>query len=342
MLCPYLRSSQIGSWKVCNLQTILTYVFGFQNRAGAAASMGTCVHKMMELRALGAMAKKKGDQKFEYEDWGEIDVDWAMDIHQTIDKVYEHQQKLDHHINWKNAPKSKILKGAHKAITDFPQYDPANLNIIKVEQFFDIEIKENWAKYSREINGKTIEGYLHLKGTIDCVLDLGNNVYECFDFKHGKRSCFATGQEKTLDFLSKDHQLLFYLYALKKLYPDKDFIMSLYFINNGGIYSVVGDDKMYQSAEKMIKQVFREITNVKYPILLDPTRQDFRCKYCCEYSKPASFTNGKSVCQFFHEEIKTNGLEKTISTYADLDKITLYQDGGGKKNVEKGSESTDG
>lgn len=330
MLCPYLRSSQIGNWKTCELQTILTYVFGFTSKAGAAASGGTCTHKMLELRALGSMAKKAGQTSFDYDDWGEVDADWAMDFDKTIDRVYEHQQKVDSHVDWSKMSKGKVLGWAKKAITDFPQYDPAKLNIIKVEQYFDIEIKEKWAKYEKEINGQKIEGYLRLKGTIDCILDLGDGVYECFDYKTGKRACFATGVEKDLEFLEQDHQLMFYFYALKHLYPDKEFIMTLYFINAGGIYSVAGNQKMYENAEKMIKKTFREINGIKHPTLLDKDRKDFRCKYCCEYSKPASFTNGQSVCEFIHGKIKENGLEKTVAEYANLNKINSYGSGGGK------------
>lgn len=121
---------------------------------------------------------------------------------------------------------------------------------------------------------------------------------------------------------------MFYFYALKRLYPDKEFIMTLYFVNAGGIYSVTGDQKMYDNAEKMIKKTFREISTIKYPTLLDPSRSDFRCKYCCEYSKPAEFTEGKSVCQFMHEKIKQNGLQATVEQYADLKKMGNYSGGG--------------
>ena len=642
MLCPYLRSSQIGNWKTCELQTLLTYVFGMESKAGAAASGGTCMHKMLELRALGSMAKKRGETEFQYDDdWGMVDAEWAMDFDKTIDEVYSRQQVIDSHVDWKKIPKYKVLAWAKKAINDFPQYDPANLNIVQVEQYFDIEIKENWAKYSKEAGGQTIEGYLRIKGTIDCILDLGNNIYECYDFKglpietpiptpngwstmgdlkigdivydqygkktkitgkskqkikncykitfddtstavcddehywtlydgtvvqikdlklknhintacpieceekelpvdpyvlgiwlgdgrnrggevtsadsfvfeeierrgyklgknqekrknncssrtifgltpnlrklnvlhnkhipeiyfrasyqqrldllrglmdsdgtanncrkhvvfmncteklsdgvkelaltlgqrplksktiqkgfgltvtaypvsfrpvninpfllpvksnkvmgwgngkshirtvtkiekvekcvtqcievdspdrtylctknmipthnSGKRACFSTGVEKDLSFLEKDHQLLFYLYALKKIYPDKDFVMTLNFVNDGGIYSVVGDQAMYDRAEKMVKRVFKEINGVKYPTLLDPNRRDFRCKYCCAYSKPAEFTNGKSVCEFIHGEIKEKGLQATVDKYADLNKMGNYSGGG--------------
>jgi len=645
MLCTYIRSSLINNWKLCELQTLLTYTFGFKNKAGAAASGGSCVHKILELRALGSINEKLGNKEFEFDTWGKVDSKWAQDIDQTIDRVYAHQQTVDNHIKWEKMPKSKVLKWAKKAITDYPQYDPVNLNIIQVEQYFDIEITEKWAAYSTEINGKLIEGNLRLKGTIDCILDLGNGVYECFDYKGlpleapiptpdgwstmgnlrvgdtvydqygatttveakskiktkncykitfddtstaecdfdhywtlwdgdvvltedleindkinvalpidcedkelpidpyvlgiwlgdgrnrgfeitsgdkfvfeeierrgyklgtnqkkrdincetktvldstkylrtlsllnnkhippiylrashkqrldllrglmdsdglcnvlrkqciftnctkqlsegvsellltlgqrplisrtktscsgisgvgwpvsfrpnninpfllpikankvdpnwgpgksefrriteiekigskltqcisvdspdktylctksfipthnsgAKRACFSTGVEKDLDYLKTDHQLLFYYYALKKLYPDKSFIMSLYFINAGGIFSVPGNEEMLKDAESMIKSTFREITKVKYPTLLDATNRDFRCKHCCAYSKPGPETGGKSVCAFYHEKIKEDGLLKTIETYADLSKLNAYGVGAGK------------
>jgi hypothetical protein len=334
MLVPYLRSSLIGNWKLCQLQTLLTYVFGMDNKAGAAASGGTCVHKMFELRALASINEKRGVYEFEYDDWGIIKTEWAKDFDQTIDKVYSNQQKVDSHVKWDKMPKSKVLEWAKKTISDCPKYDPVNLNIVQVEQYFDIEIKEDWAKYKEVVNGKTYEGYMRIKGTIDCIIDLGNDVYECYDLKSGKRACFATGEEKTLDYLSKDHQLLFYLYALKQIYPDKHFIMSLYFINDGGIYSVVGDDKMFDKAKNMIKENYQKITTCKAPTVLDKYRGDFRCKYCCAYSKPASFTGDLSVCEFMQKEIKKEGMKKTIDKYADMGKFNYYGSGGGRVKDE--------
>ena len=285
MLLPFLRSSLIGNWDLCQNQCILTYAMGLENKAGAAAAIGSCVHRLMELRALASIHEKNDIFSFEYEGWGEITTEWAKDPNLTIDRAYAHQQELDSHVDWKKAPKAKILKSALKAITDYPEYDPINLNIIEIEQYFDLEIKEEWAKYSETVNGKLYEGYLRIKGTIDCIIAHEDNVIECFDYKNGGRKSFATGEIKTPEYLKNDHQLLFYLYALNKLYPGKTFIMTLYFINDGGIFPVIGDEEMLQRAEDMIKSSYQEILAVEVPTVLDKKRGDFRCRYCCEYSK---------------------------------------------------------
>ena len=329
MLIPYIRSSLLGNLEFCQTQCVLTYAMGFESKAGAAASMGSCVHKMMELRALGSIAQKAGKDSFEYENWGELSVQWALDLDQTIDKCYENQLELDYHVDPKKISKSKILGWAKKAITDFPQYDPVNLNIIQVEQYFDIEIKEDWAKYDHTINGINYSGYMKIKGTIDCILSLSDDVIEVFDFKTGSRKDFATDQEKTLEYLKNDKQLLFYAYALNKLYPDKSFIMTLYFINDGGIFSVLGDEEMLQRAEDMIKKKYLELTTMEMPTVRNPRRNDFKCIHCCKYSKPDSYTRGLSVCEFMQNKFKNDGVEKTVEKYIKVDKVMSYGTGGG-------------
>jgi len=303
---------------------------GMENRAGAAAAIGSCVHRLMELRALASIHEKKGITSFEYEDWGEITTEWAKDPNSTIDRAYAHQQKLDSHVKWEKIPKSKILKSAIRAITDYPEYDPINLNIIEVEQYFDLEIKEDWAKYSETVNGVLYEGYLRIKGTIDCIIAHEDNVIECYDFKNGLRKSFATGEIKTPEYLKNDHQLLFYLYALNRLYPGKHFIMTLYFINDGGIFPVIGDQEMLERAEKMIKDTYLEILSTKIPTVLDKTRRDWRCKSCCAFSKPASYTRGLSICEFMSNKFKQVGVDKTIEKYGNMDKVVKYGSGGGK------------
>lgn len=330
MLVPFLRSSLLGNWELCQTQCILTYGLGMENRAGAAASMGSCVHKMMELRALASIAKKNGHSSFNYEDWGVLEVDWAIDLDQTIEKCHANQLILDNHVNPEKIIKSKILDWAKRAIEDYPQYDPINLNIMSVEQYFDLEIKEDWAKYSQEINGELYEGYLRIKGTIDCLIAHNDDIIEVFDFKSGSRKNFATGEIKTLEYLRKDKQLLFYLYALNKLFPNKNFIMTLYFINDGGIYSVHGDDEMLEDASEMIKKTYKEILNTKLPSVLDPKRSDFRCRHCCKYSKTDSYTRGLSVCEFMQNKFKTIGVDKTVEKYGNIKSIMSYGSGGGK------------
>jgi hypothetical protein len=307
---------------------------GFESKAGAAASMGSCVHKMMELRALGSMAKKNNQEFFEYDDWGRLSSEWAMDLNQTIEKCYEYQLKMDSHVNPKKIIKDKILMWANKAITDYPQYDPANLDILAVEQYFDIEIKEDWAKYSQEINGQTYEGYMHIRGTVDQIIAHDEDVIEVYDFKTGSRKCFATDKVKTLEYLKNDKQLLFYIYALNKLYPGKTFIMTLYFINDGGIFSVFGDQEMIDRAENMIKEKYKEITNVDIPTVRNEKRNDFKCIHCCAYSKPDSYTRGMSVCEFMQNKFKKDGLDSTIDKYIKINKVVSYGSGGGKVKDE--------
>lgn len=334
MLIPYIRSSLLGNLEFCQHQCVLTYAMGFESKAGAAASMGSAVHKMMELRALASIAQKRGATSFEYENWGTLETSWALDFEQTIDRCHANQLELDYHVKPEKIIKSKVLMWAKKAITDYPQYDPVNLNIIAIEQYFDMEIREDWAKYDHTLNGVNYSGYMKIKGTIDCILSHSDDIIEVFDYKSGSRKDFATDQIKDLEYLKTDKQLLFYAYALNKLYPNKTFIMTLYFINDGGIYSVVGDDEMLQRAEDMIKAKYLELTMMEMPTVRNPKRNDFKCIHCCAYSKPANYTRGLSVCEFMQNKFKKDGLEATIDKYINVDKVLAYGSGGGKVKDE--------
>ena len=83
--------------------------------------------------------------------------------------------------------------------------------------------------------------------------------FQVLDYKTGRRLNWATGEEKTYEDLAKDKQLLLYYYALKNLYPDYSFYVSIYYINDGGIFDLVFDEQDYLKAEEILKQKFEEI-----------------------------------------------------------------------------------
>jgi len=337
MLVPYLRSSAIGTYKFCEHQYYLQYVFGFSNKAGAAATKGTIFHKCAELRALAGMAERINESEIEDDNFGIVKVDWAKDYKKTLPKVIEYYKGVETHIDFdKKISEKEIDQWLTKSLIDYPEHDPATLNIIETEKFFDFEIKEPWARYSVTIDGEKHTGHLAIRGTIDTIIDHGDDVYEVLDFKTGRRNDFATDEEKTVEYLKKDHQLLFYLYALNQLYPEKQFIMSLFFINAGGIFSVMGTKEMLKEAEHNIRKHFNLMQNVrKPPKRFDPSQKSWKCKYCCSFSKPTSFTNGASLCDFLHKKISEDGMKKTVEQYADLTKINTYGEGGGRKNDDK-------
>lgn len=332
MLINYLRSSSVGTLKFCEQQYYLNYCLGLENRAGPSATKGTIFHLVFELRALAGIAHRAGKKTIDHDVFGKKPISWAKDYKKTLPVVYEYVKKKDDHIDFDSKiSQSQIEKWCKATLEKWPEYDPFTMNVVYAEYHFDFKIEKPWAKYSVMLDGKLHEDYLRIVGTIDNVIDLGDNIYQVYDYKSGaKREDFVTGEEKDSEYLKRDAQMLFYYYACKTVWPDKDFVMSLAFVNAGGIFSVIGDEEMYEAAERMIEKSFKQVLGMKRPQIFDQNHYDWRCKYCCEFSKPANYTGGKSVCQYFADKIRMDGIEKTTAENIDLRKLGEYQDGGGR------------
>ena len=158
----------------------------------------------------------------------------------------------------------------------------------------------------------------------------------------GQRLNWATGEIKTQEDFEKDPQLLLYYYALRNIYPDHKFFMSIYYINHGGpkhpdeggVFSVAFDDSDYEKAENMLKEKFEAIRGTNVPSLLSPSNSHWKCKYLCKFSEQSAYDPNKTTCQFLNGNIRDNGIEDTLLKYGDVNKLDSYGTGGGK--VEKG------
>ena len=159
-----------------------------------------------------------------------------------------------------------------------------------------------------------------------CIsVDSDDNTYLCTEnyiptHNTGRRMNWATGEEKDFKKLSQDPQLMLYFYAITRLfpkYPNK--IMTIFFCKSAsGAYdpkpfSMCFDDSTAQQFLKMLKGRFEEIKTNKNPKLLDPRRNDFKCKKMCTYCKSNWPGTDQSMCAYVENSIKLKGLEKTVS-----------------------------
>ena len=149
-------------------------------------------------------------------------------------------------------------------------------------------------------------------------------------FKTGKRINWATGEEKTHEKLQKDTQLLLYYYALKNMYPEREFSVSIYYINSGGLFSMVFDEDDYQKAEDILRQKFEQIRDIQQPRLLSNENSHWKCQKLCKFSQPYKEGAEKSVCQYIRDQIKHRGIVKVVESFGKIDKIATYGDGGGR------------
>ena len=56
-----------------------------------------------------------------------------------------------------------------------------------------------------------------------------------------------------------------------------------------------------------------------------------QCPFCPFGPKGGLYKNGKTACEFFHSEIKEKGMDIVNYEYVNLDKISQYKEGGGRK-----------
>lgn len=192
-------------------------------------------------------------------------------------------------------------------------FDPRRAKIFGTETFFDLTIDAEWAKYNYDYRGKQLNGILHLKGTIDLIVELDENTLELRDYKSGQRLDWNTGEPKTYKKLHDDNQLLTYYWAGKKLYPDKNLIISIFFIRDGGPYSICFHEEDILRAEQLFKNTITKTKNCELPILLDPLQKNFKCNRICDYYKQK--IGNTNMCMFIHNEIQKHGLDYVVDKY---------------------------
>ncbi len=209
-------------------------------------------------------------------------------------------------------------------------YDPRRSTIVCPEQSFDFEIKRKWAKYNYKLGKEPIKGTLAIKGTIDLVTDLGDGVYEIVDYKTGRRLNWATGQEKDYDALKQDKQLMLYYYAARHLFPEaKSIMLTIFFIRDGGSYTLCFDDNTLAEVEDYLREIKDEIASCETPKMLDPRQRDFRCNKLCDYYKTKM--DGTNTCLAVGKEIKLLGIGRATEKLKNPDfEFGQYQAPGGE------------
>ena len=293
--------------------------------------MGTITHKVMQTLGDKKVAMNNGLDIVEDDETGRnLTLEECDNLELLNDIAFNYYSNAFPEVDITEADKRTCLKWAEKAVAyQDGALDPRNQDVFATELFFDIEIKEPWAKYKYDFEDQTIEGYLSIKGTVDLIVSQGGDYYEILDYKTGKRIDWATGEEKTYEKLQKDTQLLLYYYALKNMYTEREFSVSIYYINNGGLFSMVFDEDDYKLAESILRKKFEQIRSIQQPRLLSNEHAHWKCKKLCLFSSEYE-DSGKSICQHIRDEVKEKGIVKVVEEYGKIDKIATYGDGGGR------------
>jgi hypothetical protein len=311
----YIRSSSYGNWDFCQMQYFITYALGYYAPSGKKAQLGTITHKTLEILANCKKILQEDSKGFKtYTDDALGDIKFTKNklatnafVDSLIQKSFDHYTGNCIH-DYANADFNFCKTMSYVPLEQYDGFfDPRNRNIIDPEPHFDIPIDEEWAKYTLP-DGSV--GQLAIKGTIDLVTHLDENTIEVIDWKTGQRKDWATGEVKDLKKLSKDPQLLLYDYAISKLYPQyKHRIMSIFFLRDGGPFSLCFEDKDREMFLNMLRKRYTEITNCKSPKPISTRRTDFKCTKLCHYYKTNWPGTNTPMCIHVDNEIKTYGIE---------------------------------
>ena len=331
MIVCYHRSSSLGTLEFCEQKYFLQYNLGLKDKTNKKALMGTIVHKALQLLGDQKLCTLRGNKSFTDEELGRFKVQDCNYLPKITEKAFDYYQGHFPEVTLTKADLKTCTKWTEKAVAYQDGFcDPRNQNIFATEKFFDIEIKKPWAKYSYRVGKEKIEGYLSIKGTVDVIIQHDESYFEILDYKTGKRINWATGEEKTLESLQKDTQLLLYYYALRNMYPDADFSVSIFYINSGGLFSMCFDDDDYEKAEQILKKKFLQIKKCERPKLLSDGNKHWKCQKLCKFSEPYKPGAKKSLCQHMRDEVRKKGVAKVVAEHGDVSKLATYGDGGGR------------
>lgn len=335
MITMYLRSSSIGTLDMCEMQYFFQYVLGFKSKTGKKAVLGTIFHRAMQVLADKKLAQTNKKRKVKNDDIQDLTFDQCDDIEFMTKLCFDYYAANEADVDLEANDLKTCTKWVHKALAyNEGMLDPRNQDVLATELFFDIEIKKDWAKYDYVVGDETFSGYLSIKGTVDLIIKETDAYYQVLDYKSGKRLNWATGKEKTYEDLCEDKQLLLYFYALRNMYPDKNFYTSIFYLNDGGLFDIVFSDDDYAKAENMLREKFEYIRSVQLPLQISKDQSHWKCTKLCKFAETFK-DSGKSTCRYFHDLIKSEGMDAVVEQHADLAKLVKYGAGGGKLEESK-------
>ena len=325
MIITYFRSSSYNQWDMCPQSYFINYVLGWPDECiNNKADKGTIVHKVLECLAKAKLAVQNGEETFEDDIVGIRSVDnYKSDVFVDVmfDECYKHYINNSNHY-FSPTDRRDCRDWTYLVVGD--TFDPRNLDIVCPEFQFDIPIEEDWAKYEYTHDGKIIQGQLAIKGTVDLVVKVAEDVYEVVDWKTGKKWDWGKDCEKTDETLRKDPQLMIYHLASRKLFPQiSQCIMTINFVRFGGPCTFDYTDEDLKKTKEMLKRRFFEIKSCVMPRL----KKSWKCTKLCTYGKNNYPGTDVTICEKIRQTMSKEGYENCVQqhTYPKFD-VNYYEE----------------
>lgn len=335
MFTIYLRSSSISTYKQCPHKFFICYVLGIKFQANEAANVGSISHKCIEMFGRKKIAMQNGEQSFFDSDLNrevnisEVQLDWVVN---TIFHYYTVIKPLQTK-PFKKTAFGEVYGHVETVLTN-QIYSPLNREVIAVEDFFDFEIKQDWAKYDFTIQGKRYEGYLKLRGTMDALYKISDDHWEYWDEKSGRVAySWEKQREKTYEEFRNDVQLRLYHYVLNLKYPNvKYWTLTLFYSKANEPVSVLFTKDDLPFTEQAIRRNFEEIKATKIPAWIKNDSKSHMCNFC-EYAKNNKPGTTDSYCWATRQEILKLGLERVQERGILVESHFTYSGGGSNRTI---------
>lgn len=343
-IVTYARSSYMGTHKICSHRGMIEYMLGVTPpddaysrygelnymRAAKAATKGSAVHKALEIIAKRKLCIQENLSSF-YDE--ELDTTFEKVDFKKLIELCINKYQWESQTPWSDWDKKNVRNWTWKVIKS--DWNPSKLNIFAVEHFFDIEIEEDWAKYSYQIGDTLLEGNYRLRGTIDLIIDIGNNTLSIRDWKTGSKKKYnVRGQpDKTFIDLSEDHQFLLYYYVGKHLFPQHNIIVEVNYIKSDEISTLFMDDHSYHKSKSNIINFFKDIRQ-SYPPPLIKYTNDEPCGFC-PWSQLKERDRSLNDCSFFEKQANEKSANELLLEFGSISKMSQYQGGGAQRDLSK-------
>lgn len=305
---------------------------GFESDANKKAEIGNIVHKSLELLAEKKLTIQDGSDSFHSEELNKTYSVTNLSPEDCTGDAFDYYSTSSK-FEWTEDDLKECQKLVNKVLTfNDGQFNPEKLHVLEPEKYFDIEIDKPWAKYSYKLpDGTVLDGNLHVLGTVDFLYQSEDGSVCYVDYKTGKKTNYKTNKDKTYEDLEDDEQLLLYYYALNHFYPDRNIVVTIYFVRHGPESICYGPEDIVK-AEKMIQDRFERIKNAKTTKLAyDNKNERWKCKNVpCNFYYDEYENSGQSKCFFMRDQLLKIGMDRVIEKYGDLTNINKYGSGGGQ------------
>ena len=326
------------------MQYFYSYNLGYRGEAGVTTEIGSAVHGVVEALALiKKNIQEDGPNFIEHSEFGKIEYDpktFTKPYNLSDEEVDEINKSRSAVSTYKDKPFIGYGTTRHGVelvnhlmdraipiwlakfdpkpaeIRNFKNYtwmllekvDPRFENIVSVEFHFDVEIPYEWAL-------KEDGSRIRFKGFIDLVCEPEPGVWVIYDWKTGQRKDWNTGEVKTYAKIKQDLQLAMYYYVLSEFFTDNQIIANLFYVRDGGIFTVTFDKNSKELVEYTVKKHIEDVRSCTNPKLLSNNQSDQKCRYFCQAFKNSRFSSEMCDCAFLKNAIAKSSLEEVEKVY---------------------------